>query len=72
MRRGLRTFQGQKKAKVSENHSEILREGADDLTLRAQEVDTLEACISADPVEENFVRTAYGGRRLARLLPRPN
>ena len=37
----------------SEDYSEALREGADDLTLRAEEVKTLKACISVDHNEEN-------------------
>ena len=37
----------------SENYPEVLREGADDLTLRAEELDTLEACINVVDIEEN-------------------
>ena len=39
--------------KIGADHSEILRKGADDLTLRAEEVKTLKACINIDHVEEN-------------------
>ena len=45
--------QGQK-PRVSEDHSEALREGRDDLTLRAEEVDTLKACISVDLIGEKL------------------
>ena len=52
------------KTKIGEDHSEVLRDGADDLTLRLEEVDTLKECIT---VGDNF-GTAMGGCRLARLL----
>ena len=39
--------------KISKDHSEVLREGADDLTLRAEEVDTQKACINVDHIDEN-------------------
>ena len=48
---GLRPFKV-KEPKVGEDHSEVLREGADDLTLRAEEVDTLKACINVDHIEK--------------------
>ena len=60
---------GSKKTKIGEDHSEVLREGADDLTLTAEEVDTLQACIDVDHIGGTFVGTATGGRRLARFLP---
>ena len=41
-----------KNAKIGEDHSEVLREGADDLTLRAEEVDTLKACINVGHIGE--------------------
>ena len=50
-------------------YPEVLREGADDLTLRAEEVDTLKACINVDQIEEKQMVTAAGGRRLVRFLP---
>ena len=43
-----------KKRKKREDHSEVLREGADDLTLRAEEVDTIKACINVDHIGENL------------------
>ena len=55
--------------KFSEDCSEVLREGADDLTPRAEEVDTLEACIGVDQIEEKQMETTAGGRRLPRFLP---
>ena len=42
--------------KISEDHSEVLREEADNLTLRADEVDTSKACINADHMEGKFWR----------------
>ena len=51
LRRGLRPFQGQETG--NRCISEVLREGADDLTSRAKEVDTLEACINVYHVGEN-------------------
>ena len=50
-----------KKPKFSEDHSEVSREGA-------EEVDTLKACINVDHMRKKL-GTAAGGRRLARLLP---
>ena len=41
-----------KKTKLSEDHPEVLREGADDLTLRVEEVDILQACINVDHMGE--------------------
>ena len=55
LRKGLRPFKV-KKPKVSEDHSEVSRGGAGDLTLRAEEVDTLKACISVD----HFGETIWG------------
>ena len=34
--------------KMNGDSSRVLREGADDLTLRAEEFDTLKACINVD------------------------
>ena len=43
---------------VTENErrpfSEVLREGADDLTLRAEEFVTLKACINVDHIDKKF------------------
>ena len=38
------------------------------MTLRAEEVDTQRASINADHIDKKL-GTAFGGRRLARLLP---
>ena len=38
--------------KISGDSSEVLREGADDLTLRAEEFDTQKACINVDHIDE--------------------
>ena len=51
LRRGHRSFRVVR-PKVSGDSSEVLREGADDLTLRAEKVDTLKACISVDHTGE--------------------
>ena len=42
--------------KISKDHSEVLREGADDLTLRAEEVDTQKASINVDHIDEKCWR----------------
>ena len=47
LRKGQRPFQVQK-PKFSEDSREASREGADDLTLRAEEVNTLKACITGE------------------------
>ena len=47
LRKGLRPFQAQK-PKFSGDSPEASREGADDLTLRAEEVNTLKACITKE------------------------
>ena len=52
-RKGLRPFKV-KKPKISEDHSEVSREGTDDLTLRAEEVHKLKACINVDHTGEMF------------------
>ena len=68
LRKGQRPFQGLKKnRKYVKIIQGVLREGAADLTPRAEEVDTLIACINVDHIGENF-GTAIGGRRLAHLL----
>ena len=40
--------------KTSEDRSDVLREGADDLTLRLEEVDTQTACINVDHIDEKI------------------
>ena len=62
MRKGQRPFRVKKK-KIDEDYSEVLREGTDDLTSRAEEVDTFTACINVDHTGENV------GCPPARLLP---
>ena len=47
LRKGLRPFKVQK-PKFSEDSPEASREGADDLTQRAEEVNTLKACITGE------------------------
>ena len=64
LRKGQRPFKVQK-PKFSEDSPEASREGADDLTLRAEEVNTLKACIT----EENRWEPPAGGCGLARFLP---
>ena len=53
MRRGQRRFKVVR-PKVNGDCSEVLREGADDLTLRAEEFDTLKACINVDHTVKIF------------------
>ena len=53
MRRGQRRFKVVR-PKVNGDCSEVLREGADDLTLRAEEFDTLKACINVDHTVKFF------------------
>ena len=48
----LRPFKVQRPT-FSEDYSVVLREGAGDLALRAEEVDTPNACINVDHIEEN-------------------
>ena len=55
--------------KMNGDRSEVLREWADDLTLRAEEFDTLKACINVDHIVLKKLGTALGGRRLVRILP---
>ena len=43
-----------KKQIICEDHSEVLSEGVDDLTLRVEEVDTLKAFINVDHIGEHF------------------
>ena len=50
LRRGQQPFKVIRQ-KISKDHSEVLREGADDLTLRAEEVDTQQACINVDHID---------------------
>ena len=52
LRRGLRPFYVQKPS-FSEDYPEVIRGGADDLTLRAEEVKTSQSCINIDHIEEN-------------------
>ena len=40
--------------KMNEYRSNFLREGADDLTLRAEEFATLKACINVDHIDQTF------------------
>ena len=40
--------------KIIEDHSEVLRKGADDLTPRAEEVDTQKACINVGHIGGKF------------------
>ena len=40
--------------KISGDSSEVLREGADDLTLRAEEINTQKACINVDHIYEKL------------------
>ena len=54
VRKGQRPFSVKKKTKIGEDHPEVSSEGADDLTLRAEEVDTFDACINVDHVGDNF------------------
>ena len=51
LRQGIWPFYVQKP--FSEVSPEAIREGEDDLTLRAEEVKTLKACINLDHIEEN-------------------
>ena len=53
LRKGQRPFRV-KAPKIGEDHSEVLRRGVDDLTLRAEEGDTLQACINVDHIGEYF------------------
>ena len=50
LRRGQRPFRVVR-PKISGDSSDVLREGADDLTLRAEECDTRKACINADHID---------------------
>ena len=60
LRRGARSHPVQK-PQFSEAYAEaVIREGAHELTLRAEEVGTLKACINVDHLEENCT----GGCRL--------
>ena len=52
LRKGVRPFNVKKKPKLSEDHSEVLREGTDGLTLRVEEVETLKACTNVDDIGE--------------------
>ena len=58
-----------RRGQMNGDRSEVLRKGADDLTPRVEEVDTQKACVNVDHIDETFLVTAFGGRRLARLLP---
>ena len=51
LRKGLRPFKV-KKPKSSEDQSDVLREGVDDPTPRAEEVVTLKTCINVDHIGE--------------------
>ena len=52
---------------INGDRSKVPREGADDLTPRAEEFDTQKACINVDHIDENS-GAACGERRLARYL----
>ena len=64
VRKGLRLFYVQK-PKFSGDYPEAVRKGADDLTLRAEEVNKLKACINVD----QQMGTAAGRCGVARFLP---
>ena len=51
LRRGQRPFKVVR-PKMNGDRSEVLREGADDLTVRAEEIDTLKACINVDHIDK--------------------
>ena len=53
LRRGQRPFKVVRPT-MNRDSSEVLREGADDLTLRAEEFDTLKACINVDHIDKNL------------------
>ena len=52
-RRCMRPFHVQKPNFSGDYPEAAVREGADDLTLRAEEVKTLNACVNIDHIEEN-------------------
>ena len=52
LRKGPRSFKVQR-PKFSEVYLEVCREGAGGLTLRAEEIDTLKACINVDHINKN-------------------
>ena len=52
LRKGLRPFYVQK-LNFSEVYPDAIREGAEDLTLRAEEGNALKECINIDHIEEN-------------------
>ena len=51
LRRGQRPFKVVR-PKMNGHRSEVLREGADDLTVRAEEIATLKACINVDHIDK--------------------
>ena len=55
LRRGQRPFKVVR-PKMNGYSSDVLREGEDDLTLRAEEFDTLKACINVDHIDKNVWR----------------
>ena len=55
LRRGQRSFKVSR-PKMNGYSSDLLREGADDWTLRAEEFGTLEACVDVDHVDKNVWR----------------
>ena len=55
LRRGQRPFKVVR-PKMNGDRSEAQREGEDDLTLRAEEFDTLKACINVDHIDKNVWR----------------
>ena len=68
LRRGQRPFKVVR-PKMNGHRSEVLREGADDLTVRAEEFATLKACLNVDHIVKKMLDTAHGGRRLVRNFP---
>ena len=53
LRRDIRSFCVQKPNCSGDYPETVIKEGADELTLRAEEVETLTACINIDHIEEN-------------------
>ena len=53
LRRSTRPFYVQKPNFSEDYPEEAIREGADELTLRAEDVKTLKACINIDHTDEN-------------------
>ena len=60
LRRDIRTFYVQKPNCSGDYPEAAIREGADELTLRAEEVETLKTCINIDHIEENRSADSLG------------